>query len=51
MEGCPRSIKRYKEVTFDDDDEDDDDDDMEKRRSNKGPVINTCYTLCQWNRF
>ena len=39
MEGCPRSIKRYKEVTFDDDDEDDGDDDMEKKALKQGP----CY--------
>ena len=33
VEGCPRSIKRYRELTFDDNDDDNDDvddDDMEK---------------------
>ena len=47
MEGCPRSIKRYKEVTFDDDDEDDDDDDMEKKALKQGPCYQYMYTLCQ----
>ena len=41
MGGCPRSIKRYRELTFDDNDHDndDDDDDMEKKALKQGP----CY--------